>query len=108
MSEGFNSVVDLVGDKVAFEFLDDVSNNKFKTTTKAGIILAESAENQVGAARWGLVISTGPDVNELEVGDYILIEPLRWTTALEIDEYESEFWITDQKSVMAVSNELPE
>lgn len=100
--------LELLDDKVAFIFLENMANKTFKSVTKSGIILAEKAENQVGKARWAKVLLTGPDVKELEVGDFILIEPLRWTTALDLDNTGEEFWMTDEKSVMAVSKEYPE
>lgn len=100
--------LELLNDKVAFVFLENMANKSFKSVTKAGIILAEKAENQVGKARWGKVLLLGPDVVELEIGDYVLIEPLRWTTALDLDNTGDEFWMTDEKSVMAISKEYPE
>lgn len=100
--------LELLSDKVAFLFLENMANNTFKSVTKSGIILAEKTENQVGKARWGKVLLVGPDAQELEVGDFILVEPLRWTTALDLDNSGDEFWMTDEKSVMAVSKEYPE
>lgn len=100
--------LDLLEDKIAFTFIENISNKTFKSVTKSGIILSEKAENQVGKARWGRVEAVGPKVIDVKEGNFALIEPLRWTTGLELDEIQSEFWITDEKSVLAVSEEFPE
>lgn len=100
--------IELLEDKIAFLFLENIANKTFKSVTKSGIILSEKAENQVGKARWGRVEAVGPNVRDAKEGDFILMEPLRWTTGLEIDSDTAEFWITDEKSVLAISKEYPE
>lgn len=103
-----SSNIELLNDKIAFRFIEDISNNNFKAVSKSGIIIAEKPENQVGKARWAQVLTVGPEVCEVKAEDYVLVEPLRWTTGLNLDEVGFEFWITDEKSVMAISEEMPE
>lgn len=102
------NVIDVLDDKVVFQFLDEIDGESFKTIRKSGIIVAETQDNQVGEARWAKVLMIGPDVSEVEKDDFILIEPLRWTTGLKVSGFDSKFWMTDEKSVMAVSDEAPQ
>jgi len=100
--------IELLDNKIAFQFLENISNKSFKSTTKSGIILAESPESQVGKARWGQVLMVGPDVSEVRNSEYILIEPLSWTTGLELDSHDEEFWMTTEDRILAVSEEYPD
>lgn len=100
--------IELLNDKIAFRFIEDRPNSNFRTLSKTGIIVAESTEKLVGKARWGEVILIGPDVNDVKEKDYILVEPLRWTTELELEGVPDGFWMTDEKSVLAVSEDFPE
>lgn len=102
MSESLNKV-EVVEDKIIFEFLDDINNKTFSDVTSSGIIIQESAHNQLEKPRLAKVLKTGPDVNYVNLGDTVLIEPLKWTTAIEIDEVDHKFWITDEKSILAIS-----
>lgn len=98
----------LIENKVAFTFLEDSEHNGFSQTTASGIIVKQDEEQQVKQARWGEVVSCAPSVTEVAVGDYILIEPLGWTTALELEEVEiDKFWMTTEDRIMAVTSTEP-
>lgn len=100
--------IELIEDKVAFKFLEEVDSAGFSGKSKSGIIVKQDEENQVNQARWGIVIQTAPSVTEVTEGEYILVEPLGWTSGLEIDESDEEkFWITTESRIMAVSDEAP-
>lgn len=100
--------LNLIEDKIAFKFLEDINNGSFSQTTSAGIIVQEKNENQLKKARWGVVIKCAPSVTEVEEGDTILIEPLGWTNSMEFNEIEEdEFWITTEDKIMAVSVDSP-
>jgi hypothetical protein len=98
----------LIEDKVAFRFLEDVDNSGFSGKTESGLLVKRSDDNQVNTPRWGTVLKCADDVTEVKEGDYILIEPLGWTTALEFEEISDDsFWITTEAKIMAVSDEEP-
>jgi co-chaperonin GroES (HSP10) len=95
--------LELSEDKILFIFDEDIENKKFSNVTKSGIIVQERAENQLEKPRLGWVKQIGPDVKDVQVGDLVLIEPLRWTTGIEVEEVsDGEFWITDEKSIMGI------
>jgi len=100
--------LELVGKKIAFEFLEDQSSNGFSNRTRGGIYYREETENQLDKGRWGRVLLIGPDVKEVSCGDYVLVEPLRWTTGLTVGESEEKFWMTEEKDIMAISDGYPE
>lgn len=100
--------IDLIENKIAFEFLEDITNGSFTNTTESGIIVQRDAPNQVKEARWGVVTKCARNVTEVEEGDYILMEPLGWTNRLEVDEVSDDaFWVTTEDRIMAVSKEAP-
>lgn len=104
-------IVRPVNTKILFQFLEDVQNNKFTGQTESGIIVSERDDKQVKRNRWGKVLAKGPDVvPEIEVGNYILIEALGWTTTMELNEDNSgeRFWFTEHEKVLLVSEEEPE
>lgn len=107
MSELRNEI-ELVGNKIAFEFLEEYEKGGFSNKSRGGIYFRESQENQLEKARWARVLLTGPEVSEVEEGEYVLVEPLRWTTSLEVGDYEGRFWMTDETGIMAVSDEVPD
>ena len=94
--------LELVEDKILFVFDEDIESKRFKTVTSSGIIVQEKAENQLQKPRLGWVKQIGPDVKDVSKGDLVLIEPLRWTTAIDVEEIEGKFWITDEKSIIGI------
>jgi hypothetical protein len=102
--ENFN----LIENKIAFQFVEEVSNQGFTGKSEGGIIVQRSDENQVNQPRWAKAIKCADAVTEVQEGDYILIEPLGWTNQLTVDEIdEDRFWVTTEDRVMAVSDEEP-
>ena len=95
--------IEAIDDKIIFEFLEDIQNKTFSKVSEGGIILQQAAENQLQEPRFVKVLKVGPDVKDVKVEDIVLVEPLKWTTAIEIEEADSKFWITDEKSVLAIS-----
>lgn len=102
MSDVFKNI-EVIEDKILFQFLEDVQNKSFSQVSSGGIIIQESQHNQLQTPRYAKVLKIGPDVNDVNEGETVLIEPLKWTTAIEIDEVEETFWITDEKSILAIS-----
>jgi co-chaperonin GroES (HSP10) len=104
-------IVRPVNTKILFQFVEDVENSKFTGETESGIVIVEQEENQVKKNRWGKVLAIGPDVvDEINVGNYIYIEALGWTTTMELDRTSTStrFWFTDHEKVLLVSEEEPE
>ncbi len=93
------------GNSILFAFLDDTggSRGEFSERTRSGLIVPKLQATQKGE-RWGKVIAVGPDVEGVQVGEYILIEPLMWTRN-EVFEGEK-IWKTNLDKVMAVTSDV--
>jgi hypothetical protein len=85
---------------VLFQFLDDTGGAKgrFSERYNGSIVIPVLNSNQNKSSRWGKVVSIGPEVQEVKVGDFILIEPLQWTNN-EVFEGEK-IWKTDEGKIM--------
>lgn len=90
---------------VLFQFLDDTGGAKgrFSERYNGSIVIPVLNSNQNKSSRWGKVVSIGPDVREVKVGDFILIEPLQWTNN-EVFEGEK-IWKTDESKIMLSTND---
>ena len=81
-------------------------------TTKGGIILNNDDGKTRGIyPRWAKVYSKGPDnIDEYEVGQWILVEHGRWTRGMKVetDEGEIEVRMVETESVLAYSEEKPD
>ena len=79
--------------------------------TAAGVIIPDDNMTNRGIrARWGQVWAIGPDVKDLDVGQWILIEHGRWTERMTIEtEQETvEVWQVEYpKSVLMSSDQKP-
>lgn len=101
--------VDLIENKIAFLFLENVNNKGFSGKTESGIIVQQSEQNQIDQARWGEVIKCSPEVSEIDEGQFILIEPMGWTPGIQLEELEEDtFWITTEDRIMAVADTKPD
>lgn len=86
-------------DKILFTFDDAHNKTGFNNVSEGGIVFS-SFHHDASSPRWGTVIKIGEEVKEVEVGDRILIEALKWTEAHKIDGIE--FWMTTEDQVMCV------
>lgn len=93
-----------IKNKIIFKFIQGNSAGTFDNTTEWGLIVKDAVQD-VGKSRWGEVTHIGPSVKDVQVGDYILIEPMMWSLNLKIDG--DTFWNTDESKVMAVTKEEP-
>jgi co-chaperonin GroES (HSP10) len=78
--------------------------------TAAGIVLrSDNAKSHGVHPRWGKVYCVGPEQNEIQVGQWILIEHGRWTRGIKINDGDSEKTIqrVDLNGILAVSDEEP-
>lgn len=97
-----------LSNSILFQFTDDSSGGFFGSKLSQTIMIArDSMENQSGP-RWGKVISAGPKVTpEIQEGKFILVESLKWTKGMRLDQEDisSEVWKTNDKHVLAISDE---
>lgn len=94
----------ILGHKIIFQFTQDIASGKFKASTDWGFQIATQNDDPK-FARWGKVVDFGPEVTDIEIGDYILVEPLMWTTYMEIND--EKVWGTNRDKVIAVSKTEP-
>lgn len=80
--------------------------------TKGGLIIRDDDGTSRGIyPRWGKVHSKGPDnVDDYDIGDWVLIEHGRWTRSVDIDEGNgaTELRMIDEDAILGFSNEKPE
>ncbi len=96
-----------LGIRFTFKFIDkvvrrsdlDKTRTQFEETTASGFTIS-SYDEGAKMPRWVTVIDCGPDITEFETGDKVLIEPLKWSEAIEFDRIT--FWYSDETVVMAV------
>ena len=89
---------------IIFQFVEHSSKSKkgtFHESTDWGFDLGYNFDSSSKSSRWGVVVSTGPDVEEpLEPGMKIYIDALKWTSGFE---FEGEtYWKTDEDHVMLI------
>lgn len=79
--------------------------------TKGGLIIRDDNGTARGVyPRWAKVYAKGPkNIDEYNVGDYILVEHGRWTRKLEMDINGEEITLhrVDVDAILAVSNTKP-
>ncbi len=96
--------VKVLADGVIFVFVEDIVSKTFENKTDWGFVV-QDRNNDPKHPRWGKVLTVGPDVKYVSVGNYILIESLQWTSALHYED--QKFWKTNETRVMLVSEEAP-
>lgn len=89
---------------IIFKFLEGISNKAFDNRTSWGFEIRDRV-NDAKRPRWAIVERIGPKVTQVSEGDYILIENLQWTNALEYKN--DKFWKTNESKVIMVSKEMP-
>lgn len=92
--------------KIAFTFLQTPEAGRFTHQTDSGIQVIQDADKQLDASRWGVVVAVGTEVEYVSKGDFVLIEHLKWTEGLEIEN--TKVWFTDESQIIAVTDEKPE
>lgn len=73
-----------------------------------GIILRNDDTKSAGIRpRWGKVYAVGPNVKDIQVGQYICISHGRWTRGVKIEDENGELTIrkVDPKDILLVSDE---
>lgn len=94
-----------LNDSIIFEFVDSISQGAFATKTKSGILLSnKNADDNSNTPRWGKVHAIGPDVQDVQVGEYVLVAPLRWTLGFKFED--TMYSKTIEKEVLAVADKV--
>lgn len=79
------------------------------TVTKSGLILMDDSEARPEniKARWCKVYKVGSDVEDVNPGEWILVEHGRWTYGVKINNGEEEVYLqkVDPESILMVSTE---
>ncbi len=96
-----------LGIRFTFKFVDkvvrktdmDKSRTQFEETTASGFTIS-SYDEGAKMPRWVIVMDCGPDVKEFKSGAKVLIEPLKWSEAIEFEG--TTFWYSDESVVLAV------
>ena len=91
-------------DSIFFTFVQVTRDGFFKNETSWGFEIA-GTDYDASKHRWGLVEQVGPDVTKVSVGDYVLIEQLKWTTALRVNG--EKLWRTAEPHIILKSDTRP-
>lgn len=90
---------------VLFSFVQELSASRgFENKTDWGFSVL-SKKDDIKEGRWGKVLEIGPEVTEVEPGDFIYIEPLRWSSEIKVNDIS--MWMTNENEISLVSKELP-
>lgn len=96
-----------LGLRFTFKFVDkvvvrtdlDKRRTQFEETLDSGFTIS-SYDESAKKSRWVKVMDCGPEVKEFKSGDKVLLEPLKWSEAIDFDL--DTFWYSDETVVMAV------
>lgn len=91
-------------DSILFTFVQNTVDGYFRQETEWGLKISGS-DYDSSKSRWGKAEIVGPDCQHVKPGDYIMIEQLKWTTAVEFDR--KKYWRTAEAHVELVSDEKP-
>lgn len=97
-----------IGKNIIFKFLEEVSSGGFVPSSGGLIQLVKQNLDHNREPKWGKVMLCGPlvDTADINVGEYILVEPLQWTPGFEVDGVMC--WKTDATKIMMVSSKVPD
>ena len=103
----FKSKVRAIGNKVLVSDMD-FGDQK----TKGGLIISSDDGKTRGVhARWGRVFDKGPrNIDEYDIGDWVLIEHGRWTRGVdfETDDFTGTIRMVDNAAVLGYSETKPD
>ena len=89
---------------IFFQFVEDSTGGRFINSAASGIIISSQASDQSNLARWGKVTAIGPNVTDVQVGEFILIESGMWTQGFKTVDGQ-QLWKTDEEKVLIVSDQ---
>jgi co-chaperonin GroES (HSP10) len=94
-----------IHDKVLAKMVDGFGEKK----TAGGLIIQEKdGTADAIRPRWFEVVYTGPEQQDVNPGDYVLVAHGRWSRGVTIDPAdEYKLYFLDNEEMLAVSDELP-
>ena len=96
-----------LGDKVIARLIDEYGER----VTHGGVILSDKdGTTEAIRPRWFLVTHTGPEQEDVTVGQYVLVEQGRWTRGLDVEgtHRKSDYLFRlDTEGILAVSDDEP-
>lgn len=95
--------IEAIQNNIIFQFVEDVTQTRFVNKAASGILVASGDGNQTVYPRWGKALHVGPDVREVKPGDYIMIEPGKWTFGFIVEDVR--YWKTDEDKVICAADE---
>ena len=94
-------------DSILFTFIDQITDGKFVSHTRSGILLTnKNIDDTTKEPRWVKVLAVGDTVQDVKVGDYALVAPLRWTVGFKHDGVD--IWKTVEKEILGIAEDLKE
>jgi co-chaperonin GroES (HSP10) len=79
--------------------------------TASGIIIMSDDGKGIGIKpRWGKVYAVGPEQQDIQAGDWILLEHGRWTRGFELEDDEGNIKTlrkADNDAILMISDEKP-
>lgn len=95
-------------DKVIGKMLEPIG---FERRTKAGIILTEDETSETFIRpRWFEVTHTGPEQEDILVGQYVLVPHGRWSRGIDLDNanrVDEMLFLVDHNDVLGVQDDDP-
>lgn len=102
-SRSIDQSINAILNNIIFIFVEDVTQTRFVNSAASGFVITSGDGNQMMTPRWGRVTAVGPDCQEVEVDDYILVDQGKWTTSFRVND--QRYWKTDEDNVIGVSDE---
>lgn len=96
-------IIEAVRNYVIFTFVEEIYGERFVNNSGGAIILMSDDKAQTTFPRWGKVTNVGPDVTDVKIDEFILIEPGKWTSNLFVDG--KRFWKTDEDQILCTADE---
>lgn len=80
-----------------------IQQTLFKEMTSWGFEYSNTKDS-METSRWGNVVAVGPEVKDIKAGMRVLIEPLKWTNAFEINN--TKYWKTNIDHVLLIDDDV--
>lgn len=96
-------IIEAVRNYVIFKFVEDITGDRFINKTSSQILVTSDDRNQTTYPRWGKVEAIGPDVDGIELGEYVLVDAGKWTSHFYVNG--ERYWKTDTNEILCVSDE---
>ena len=96
-----------LGSSILFSFVDDSRHGMFTPKLSDQILVTTAQIDAQDAPRWGVVVAKGPGVGaEIEIGKFILVDSLKWTTGVTVPFSDGEkIWKTTYEHVSAIADD---